>query len=53
MADSFAAKLKTAQLVTKVDIADFVIKTNFDKKLINLCKTLLQIKQNIYWLKIN
>ena len=35
----FAARLKQAKLVTKDDIADFVEKTNFDGKQININKT--------------
>ena len=38
MADSFAARLKQANLATKVDIDDFIEKTNFDDKLKKLNK---------------
>ena len=50
---NFAAKLKQAKLVTKADIANLVKKKNTDDELKKLNKQLLQIKQNMYWLKIN
>ena len=43
-AENFAARLAQANLVTKTD---------FDDKQINLKEKLLQIKQNIYLLKIS
>ena len=44
-AENFAARLKKANLATKVSIAGFGEETEFDNKPKNL-KTLLQIKQN-------
>ena len=41
-ADDFAARLAQAKLATKVDIADFVNKTDFDNKLKIFIKKLLQ-----------
>ena len=49
MVDNFAAKLVQVDSATKADIADSIKETDFDKK--NF-KKLLQIKQNIYWLKV-
>ena len=45
--------LKQANLTTKVDINDLIKETDFDNKPKNLNKKLLQIKQNMYWLKRN
>ena len=50
MVDNFAAKLVQVDSATKADIADSIKETDFDKK--NF-KKLLQIKQNIYWLKVD
>ena len=52
-AESFSAKLAQANLAAENDITNFVKKTDFDAKLKNLNKKLLQIKQNMYLLKIN
>ena len=44
------------KLETKAVIADFIEKTDFDDKLKKkkkLIKKFLQIKQNMYWLKMN
>ena len=49
----FAAKLKQTNLASKSDIANFANKTDFIKKLKNLNKKILQIKQNMYLLKMN
>ena len=54
MAEYFAARMAQANLASKNDIANFVKKTYFDDKLNNLNKKkILQIKQNMYLLKIN
>ena len=47
------AKLAKANLASKNDNANFVNKTDFDDKLKKLNKKFLQIKQNMYLLKIN
>ena len=52
MRDKFAARLVQTKLATIDDISDFVKQTNFDNKLKNF-KKLLQIKKNMYWLKMN
>ena len=49
----FAAKLKQTNLASKCDIANFANKTDFIKKLKKLNKKILQIKQNMYLLKMN
>ena len=50
----FSARLGQAKLATKPDIVDFVKETDFEEKLKKiLSKRLLQIKQNISWLKMN
>ena len=46
------AILKQVSLARKNDIADFVKKTDFDYKLKNLNKKLLQIKKNMHFLKL-
>ena len=46
-------KLANANLASKNDNANFVNKTDFDDKLKKLNKKFLQIKQNMYLLKIN
>ena len=43
--ESFDDQLKQAIIASKNDIADFVKTRDFDEKLINLIKKLLQIKQ--------
>ena len=48
MEDYFEWRLAHAKLVTKAHIAIVKI-TDFDNKL----KMLLQVKQNMYWLKMN
>ena len=54
MAEYFAARMAQANLASKNDIANFVKKSYFDDKLNNLNKKkILQIKQNIYLLKMN
>ena len=54
MAEYFAARMAQANLASKNDIANFVKKTYFDDKLNNLNKKkILQIKQNMYLLKMN
>ena len=52
-AENFAARLAQANLASKRDIANFVKKIDFDDKLKNLHKKLLQIKLNMYLLKMN
>ena len=47
-AESFAARLAQANLASKNDIATLVKKADFDDKLKNKIKKLLQINQNIY-----
>ena len=47
-AESFAARLAQANLASKNDIATLVKKADFDDKLKNKKKKLLQINQNIY-----
>ena len=44
---NFAARLAQANVASKKDIAALVKKTDFDDKLKNLDKKLLQIKQNM------
>ena len=51
--ENFSARLLQATLGSKNDIANFLKKTGFDNKLRNLSKELLQIKQNLYLLKMN
>ena len=46
-AKNFAARLKQADLATKVNIDSLVWKISFNNKLKKLNKRLLQIKQNI------
>ena len=46
-AENFTARLKQANIVAKVDIADFIEKADFDDKLRYFLKQLLQIKQNM------
>ena len=46
-AENFTARLKQANIVAKVDIADFIEKSDFDDKLRYFLKQLLQIKQNM------
>ena len=41
-----AARLAQTKLATKGDIADLVKKTDFDDKLKNILKKLLQVKQD-------
>ena len=54
MAEYFPARMAQANLASKNDIANFVKKTYFDDKLNNLNKKkILQIKQNMYLLKMN
>ena len=48
-----AARLAQAYLASKSDIPDFVKMTDIADKLKNLNKILLQIKQNMYMLKMN
>ena len=38
MTDNFAARVKQANLASKKDISDFILKNRFDDKLINLTK---------------
>ena len=45
--ENFAAWLSQAKLATKVDIGNFIKKTNFHDNLKNLNKNILQMKQNI------
>ena len=52
-AQNFAARLAQANLASTNDIANFVKKADFDDKLKTLNKNLLQIKQNMYLLKMN
>ena len=46
-------KLRAEHFATRWAQANLVTKTNFDDKLINLNKKLLQTKQSIYLLKIS
>ena len=46
-AENFTARLKQANIVAKVDIADFIEKADFDDKLRYFLKQLIQIKQNM------
>ena len=50
---NFAARLAQANLASKNDLANFVKKTDFDKKLKNLSKKIISIKQSMYLLKTN
>ena len=52
-AKNLTARLAQANLASKNDIAALVKKTDFDEKLKNLSKKLLQIKLNMYLLKMN
>ena len=52
-AENFAAELKQVNVASKCDIFNLVNKTYFDEKIKNLNKKLLQIKQNMYLLKMN
>ena len=52
-AKSLAGRLGQINSASKNDIANFVKKTDFDDKLTNLNKKLLQIKQNMYLFKMN
>ena len=45
--ENFAARLKQANLASKNDIADFIKQTDFDKKLRNMSKKLIQINQDM------
>ena len=45
--ENFAAKLKQANLASKNDIADFIKQTDFDKKLRNMSKKLIQVNQDM------
>ena len=49
----FAARLAQANLTSKSDIANFIKKTDFDDKLKNQIKVLLQIKQKMHLLITN
>ena len=51
--ETFAVRLAQVNLTTKADIDYFVGMADFDDKLKNLNKKLLQIKQNTYGLKKN
>ena len=51
--ENFTARLKEANLAIKNYISDFVKETDSDDKLKKWIKKLLQIKQNMYLLKIN
>ena len=52
-AENFAARLAQANLGSKIDIYNFVKKTDFDDKLKKINKKLLEIKQKVYMLKMN
>ena len=52
-AEVFAARLKQVNLASKNDIANFVKNTDFDVKVKNLNKKLLQIKKNLCLLKMS
>ena len=47
-AENFASRFAQANLATKIDIASFVKKTDFDDKLKNLNKKVTSEKKNIY-----
>ena len=51
-AEHFSGRLAQENLASKNYIAKFVKKTNFDDKLKNLNKKLLQVKQNMYLLNM-
>ena len=53
ISDNFTARLSQAKLASKNDTAYFVKKASFDDKLKDFDKKMLQIKQNMYLLKIN
>ena len=46
MSENFTARLKQVNLAAKADITDFIKKANFDDKLKQLSKKVIQIKQN-------
>ena len=52
-AENFAVRLAQANLASKNYIANFTKKTDFDDELKKLNKKILQIKQNMYLLKMN
>ena len=52
-AEYFASRLFHTNLASKNDIAIFIKKKDFDDRLENLNKKLLQIKQKMYLMKLN
>ena len=52
-AEHFVTRLAQANLTSKNDIDKFVKQIDFDDKLKNFNKKLLQIKQSMYFLKKN
>ena len=51
--ETFTARLAQAKLASQSDLANVVKKTDFNDKLKNLNKNLLQIKQNMCLMKMN